>query len=149
MCVCGLICERLFLGVLFKNCPFWATWQSPIFYNWPNFPLKTFLSSHNLQGSIESCHTNFTSTKFFIFSAFCAQQFRDLVISEVAHGKMKVVCNGVSSRILPGLKDAYVRRFNRTPVGPHPVGSFEVRYIPFVLPPSFFTTCITLQPQQL
>jgi hypothetical protein len=39
---------------------------------------------------------------------------------------MKVVCNGVTSKILPGLNDTYVRRFNRTPVGPHPVASFEV-----------------------
>ena len=64
---------------------------------------------------------------FFYLSAFLAKQFRDAVIAEVAAGQMKVVCNGVSSKILPGLDDSVVRRFNRTPVGPHPVGSFEVR----------------------
>ena len=63
---------------------------------------------------------------FCFFSAFQAKQFRDAVISEVAAGRMKVVCNGVSSKILPGLNDSDVRRFNRTPVGPHPVASFEV-----------------------
>jgi hypothetical protein len=62
-------------------------------------------------------------------TAFLAKQFRDAVIAEVAAGRMKVVCNGVSSKILPGLDDHTVRRFNRTPVGPHPVGSFEVNIL--------------------
>ena len=64
--------------------------------------------------------------KLFSYSAFLAKQFRDAVITEVAAGRMKVVCNGVSSKILPGLNDTVVRRFNRGPVGPHPVASFEV-----------------------
>ena len=59
-------------------------------------------------------------------SVILAKAFRDKVIAEVAGGRLKVVCNGVTSKILPGLNDADVRRFNRTPVGPHPVASFEV-----------------------
>ena len=71
---------------------------------------------------------NFSEDHFilFYFSAYLAKQFRDAVIAEVAAGRMKVVCNGVSSQILPGLNDATVRRFHRGPVGPHPVASFEV-----------------------
>ena len=60
------------------------------------------------------------------FTALLAKEFRDKVVAEVAAGRMKVVCNGVTSKILPGLNDDYVRRFNKTPVGPHPVASFEV-----------------------
>ena len=41
-------------------------------------------------------------------------------------GNMTVVCNGVTSEILPGLEDSQVPHFNTEPKGPHPVGSFEV-----------------------
>ena len=51
---------------------------------------------------------------------------RDSIIMEVAAGNMTVVCSGVTSELLPGLDDSKVPHFNTGPVGPHPVGSFEV-----------------------
>ena len=55
-----------------------------------------------------------------------ALAIRDSVILEVAAGNMTVVCDGVTSDILPGLDDSEVPHFNTQPKGPHPVGSFEV-----------------------
>ena len=51
---------------------------------------------------------------------------RDKIVLEVMAGNMTVVCNGVNSEILPGLDDTRVPHFNTEPIGPHPVGSFEV-----------------------
>ena len=55
-----------------------------------------------------------------------ALALRDAIIMEVVAGNMTVVCNGVTSDILPGLDDSKVPHFNTEPRGPHPVGSFEV-----------------------
>ena len=55
-----------------------------------------------------------------------ALTLRDAIIMEVVAGNMTVVCNGVTSDILPGLDDSRVPHFNTGPRGPHPVGSFEV-----------------------
>ena len=50
---------------------------------------------------------------------------------------MTVVCNGITSEILPQLDDSKVPKFNTKPIGPHPVGSFEVwvpvEYLPKML----------------
>ena len=62
-----------------------------------------------------------------IFTEKAAWDFRDNILMEVAARKMKVVCTGVTSKILPGLNDANVPKFNTNPIGPHPIGSFEVR----------------------
>ena len=74
--------------------------------------------------------------KEFHFHTYWAQEnkeqeaealaLRDAIILEVAAGNMTVVCNGVTSDILPGLEDSKVPHFNTEPMGPHPVGSFEV-----------------------
>ena len=55
-----------------------------------------------------------------------ALALRDKIVLEVMAGNMTVVCNGVTSEILPGLDDTKVPKFNTEPIGPHPVGSFEV-----------------------
>ena len=55
-----------------------------------------------------------------------ALTLRDKIILEVMAGNMTVVCNGINSEILPGLDDTKVPHFNIEPIGPHPVGSFEV-----------------------
>ena len=48
------------------------------------------------------------------------------MIDEVAAGNMTVVCDGITSDILPGLDDSRVPPFHTGPIGPHPVGSFEI-----------------------
>ena len=55
-----------------------------------------------------------------------ALALRDAIIMEVVAGNMTVVCDGVTSDILPGLDDSQVHHFHTEPIGPHPVGSFEV-----------------------
>ena len=64
--------------------------------------------------------------------------FRDAIINEVAAGNMTVVCNGVTSDILPGLDDSQVPHFHTSPIGPHPVGSFEV-WVPIEFLPQFMS----------
>ena len=50
---------------------------------------------------------------------------------------MTVVCDGVTSAIVPGLDDSKVPYFNTGPIGPHPCGSFEIwvpqEYLPHML----------------
>ena len=50
---------------------------------------------------------------------------------------MTVVCDGVTSDILPELDDSKVPAFHTGPIGPHPVGSFEIwtprEYLPEML----------------
>merc|ERR1712008_126833 len=55
-----------------------------------------------------------------------ALRIRDLLIEQVAAGKLVVVLTGVTSELLPGLDDSKVPSFNTGPLGPHPAGSFEV-----------------------
>ena len=55
-----------------------------------------------------------------------ALRLRDAIIEEVAAGNMTVVCNGVSSELLPGLDDSKVPGFSTQPHGPHPVGDFQI-----------------------
>ena len=62
---------------------------------------------------------------------------RDAIVEEVRAGNMTVVCDGITSDILPGLEDSRVPAFHTGPIGPHPVGSFEVwtplEYLPQML----------------
>ena len=51
---------------------------------------------------------------------------------------MTVVCNGVTSDLLPGLDDSQVPNFNTFPIGPHPAGSFEV-WVPIEYLPHFMS----------
>ena len=68
-----------------------------------------------------------------------ALALRDKIILEVMVGNMTVVCNGINSEILPGLNpDAHVPHFNTEPIGPHPVGSFEV-WTPIEFLPNMMT----------
>ena len=53
-------------------------------------------------------------------------------------GNMTVVCNGITSEILPQLEDSKVPNFNTEPIGPHPVGSFEV-WVPIEYLPQMLT----------
>ena len=53
-------------------------------------------------------------------------------------GNMTVVCDGVTSDILPGLDDSQVHHFHTSPMGPHPVGSFEV-WVPIEYLPEFLS----------
>jgi len=55
-----------------------------------------------------------------------ALEIRDAVVEEVRAGNLTVVCNGVTSQILPGINDDEVYDFNMEPIGPHPIGSFEI-----------------------
>lgn len=48
-------------------------------------------------------------------------------MAEVAAGNMTVVCDGVTSDILPGLDDSKVPGFHPDPYGPHAVGNFKVK----------------------
>jgi len=62
---------------------------------------------------------------------------RDAIIDEVAAGNMTVVCNGVTSDMVPGLDESKIPGFHTGPMGPHPVGSFEIwtpqEYLPHML----------------
>jgi hypothetical protein len=49
------------------------------------------------------------------------------IVDEVIAGNMTVVCDGVTSDILPGLDDSKVPGFYPDPYGPHSVGNFKVR----------------------
>ena len=51
---------------------------------------------------------------------------------------MTVVCNGVTSDIIPGLDNSQVPHFHTSPIGPHPVGSFEV-WVPIEYLPEFMS----------
>jgi hypothetical protein len=55
-----------------------------------------------------------------------AIDLKDKVVAEVVAGNMTVVCDGVTSDILPGLDDSKVPGFHIEPYGPHPVGNFKV-----------------------
>lgn len=58
-----------------------------------------------------------------------AWTLREELIHAVASRTFVVICNGVSRDILSTLteaSEARVPRFNENPVGPHPVGSFEI-----------------------
>ena len=55
-----------------------------------------------------------------------ALDLKDKVVAEVAAGNMTVVCDGVTSDILPGLDDSKVPGFHLDPYGPHAVGNFKV-----------------------
>uniref|UniRef100_A0A6B2LMK8 DOPA 4,5-dioxygenase n=1 Tax=Arcella intermedia TaxID=1963864 RepID=A0A6B2LMK8_9EUKA len=70
-----------------------------------------------------------------------AWQFREKIISQVKDKKFVVVCNGVTSEMLPGLNESNIPKFNTQPIGPHPCGSFEtwVPYEHFSSALSFFT----------
>ena len=46
-------------------------------------------------------------------------------MAEVAAGNMTVVCDGVTSDILPGLDDSKIPGFWTEPIGPHAVGQFN------------------------
>ena len=59
-------------------------------------------------------------------------------MEEVKAGNMTVVCTGITSDILPGLDDSKVPKFNTEPIGPHPVGSFEV-WVPREFLPNMLT----------
>merc|ERR1712013_99717 len=67
-----------------------------------------------------------------------ALRLRDDIIEEVKAGNMTVVCNGITSGILPQLEDSKVPNFNTEPIGPHPVGSFEV-WVPIEYLPQMLT----------
>ena len=67
-----------------------------------------------------------------------ALRLRDDIIEEVMAGNMTVVCNGITSEILPQLDDSKVPNFNTEPIGPHPVGSFEV-WVPIEYLPQMLT----------
>jgi len=54
-----------------------------------------------------------------------ARSLQALIIEQVRNKTLVVVCNGVTSDILPGIKNSEVRDFNTGPKGPHPIGSFE------------------------
>ena len=52
-------------------------------------------------------------------------------------GNMTAVCHGVTSDMLPGLDESKIPGVHYGPIGPHPVGSFEVwvpqEYLPHML----------------
>lgn len=58
-----------------------------------------------------------------------AMRLRDLLIRNVAAGKFVCVLNGVTSEMVPGLDESQVPHVNMQPVGPHPIGSYEVKMV--------------------
>ena len=73
----------------------------------------------------------------FLIKEAAVIALRDAIIDEVAAGNMTVVCNGVTSDMLPGLDESKIPSFHTGPIGPHPVGSFEIwtpqEYLPHML----------------
>jgi DOPA 4,5-dioxygenase len=67
---------------------------------------------------------------YFFFNApqdvEAAVAIRDKLVAAVAAGEFVAVCDGVTSKMLPGLKEATIPPINMHPIGPHPCGSFEV-----------------------
>jgi hypothetical protein len=61
------------------------------------------------------------------FPVQAAIDLKTKVVAEVMAGNMTVVCDGVTSDILPGLDDSKVPGFHVEPYGPHPVGNFKVK----------------------
>jgi len=55
-----------------------------------------------------------------------ALKLRDMIIDNVKAKNFTAVCAGITKDILPGLNEEHVRKFNTEPVGPHPIGSYEV-----------------------
>jgi len=62
-----------------------------------------------------------------------ALELKDKVVAEVIAGNMTVVCDGVTSDILPGLDDSKVPGFHTVPYGPHAVGNFKVFYNSYLM----------------
>ena len=61
------------------------------------------------------------------FSVQAAYAFKEKIVAEVIAGNMTVVCDGITSDIIPGLDDSKVPGFFIDPIGPHPVGNFAVK----------------------
>lgn len=59
-------------------------------------------------------------------SVQAALTLRALILEQVSTKEMIVVCNGVTEEMLPGLDTSKIPLFNTKPMGPHPMGSFEV-----------------------
>ena len=55
-----------------------------------------------------------------------AYALKEKIVAEVIAGNMTVVCDGITSNIIPGLDDSKVPGFYIDPYGPHPVGNFKV-----------------------
>eukprot|EP00518_Triparma_eleuthera_P005634 CAMPEP_0182453740 /NCGR_PEP_ID=MMETSP1319-20130603/675_1 /TAXON_ID=172717 /ORGANISM="Bolidomonas pacifica, Strain RCC208" /LENGTH=206 /DNA_ID=CAMNT_0024651695 /DNA_START=171 /DNA_END=791 /DNA_ORIENTATION=- len=56
-----------------------------------------------------------------------ALRLRDNLVSSVSRGDFVAVCEGVNSTVLPGLaEDARVPSIDYEPMGPHPVGNYEI-----------------------
>ena len=55
-----------------------------------------------------------------------AMRLREGLIRSVAEGRFICVLNGVTREILPGLDESKIPNVNTRPVGPHPIGSYEV-----------------------
>jgi aromatic ring-cleaving dioxygenase len=55
-----------------------------------------------------------------------ALELKRKIVAEVAAGNMTVVCNGVTSDMIPGLDDSKVGGFYTEPIGPHAVGNFAI-----------------------
>ena len=60
-----------------------------------------------------------------IVSVQAARALKDRIVAEVVAGNLTVVCDGITSEILPGLDDSQVPGFYEDPVGPHSVGNFK------------------------
>jgi len=90
---------------------------------------------------IKEWHFHIYFNKDDVLEVQKAQAFKALLIDQVREKKFIVVCNGITSEILPGLNDSAVPLFNVQPRGPHPSGSFETwvpkEYLADAL--SFFT----------
>ena len=63
--------------------------------------------------------------RFFI-SVQAAIDLKDKIVAEVAAGNMTVICEGITSDIVPGIDDSKVPGFYLDPIGPHAVGQYNV-----------------------
>ena len=55
-----------------------------------------------------------------------ALNMRDQLLSMVKNHEMLVVLDGVTDDMLPGLNVTKIPSINFVPIGPHPIGSYEV-----------------------
>ena len=76
--------------------------------------------------SIKEYHFHIYFRKNFEAEVEAALVLKAKIVDEVVAGNMTVVCDGVTSDIIPGLDDSKVPGFHVDPYGPHAIGNFKV-----------------------
>eukprot|EP01137_Pigoraptor_chileana_P008104 Opistho-2@54495 len=101
-------------------------------------PGTSYFTSHSFVKPLdpESTHFDDPDIKEWHFHTYwyqtqkasrdAALSLRHKLLQEVTSGKLKVVFNGITNEVFPSLNVSNVPLFNEGPIGPHPIGSFEV-----------------------